>query len=318
MADPITLEDNKPVEEAPKVEEKKEDKPYINKIRHSSFTQLATQKPEEEKANTLAPEEKPKEEEPKTEDKPVSAPDLEAIKKEQADLAAKAAEEALTKQRELEKKEREEAKKAEEAKLEEEKRKEALKPKFTGKDKDGNPVPKSYEELAEESARIGREQALAEFEEKQRWEKEQARAAEAEKAKQEEEARQRMEEQSRALQSQIDEEVNELYSSGKLPRVVNKDDPNDPGNLALAELFKQGAELNQQRAKEGKPLITSLSRIYAVYYKPPKPPAGADAPIQGNGQAPSTTEPKGYNFREYHRMPVSTFLKKVAEKAKAN
>lgn len=310
-----------PLAEPPKPEEKKDAVPHPGNIRDLSFQQVAENAAAREKAEkekNAQPTEKP--EETPAAPKNTTQIDVDKLRaKETAEIAAKTAAEVLAKQQELQDKREELARKAREdeerRKAEDERRKEALKPKFTGRDKDGNVVPKDYNELAAESARIGREEALAEFEDRQRKEREQLSAEEEQKAKQADEAKARQEEFNKQLSTVIQEETDELFSSGKLPRIVNPDDPNDPGNVALRSLLEQGAKINEQRAKEGKPVITSLTRIYTSYYKPPK--ELANAPVQGNTPAtPSGGESKDYDFKKFHNMPIPQFLAEMARRRK--
>ena len=98
----------------------------------------------------------------------------------------------------------------------------------------------------------------------------------------------------------LDEELTELYASNKLPKIVDKEDQNDPGIVARKALFQTMLEVNAQREKEGKPLIYSVHRIFNNYYKAPGQPAGADAPVSVGdnkvGESPST-----YTYKDIKR-----------------
>lgn len=88
----------------------------------------------------------------------------------------------------------------------------------------------------------------------------------------------------------IDEELAELYSEGKLPRIKDKENPQDPGLVARQALFRTMAEVNIKRIEAKQPPIRSISRIFSNYHKSPnRQPAGADAPI-GGGKASTTSE----------------------------
>lgn len=105
--------------------------------------------------------------------------------------------------------------------------------------------------------------------------------------KTQQEAQAKQEETEKGYETQlsglIEEELNELYAAGKLTRIKNPEDKNDPGNLERAALMKTMYDVNVQRANENKPPIYSVARIHSNYYKPVnKQPAGADAMITNN------------------------------------
>lgn len=321
MPEPVLPVEEKPVDPAtpetpvtPADPDKKDEVPYLQRLRNNSFQDLAQQGSDRNKAEKEKAE---KEAAPVEPEKPVepAAPASNATPIDPAEIAAKAAAEVIAKQDEAHQRrvdaERLEREAADKQKLEDERRTEALKPKFTGRDAKGNVVPKDYEELARESARVGKEEAMIEWEARQAAERSKLSAEEQQKQQAAEIQKKQREEFDQQLSAVIKEETDELFSSGKLPRIVNPADPNDPGNVALNELLKQGAMINEQRAKEGKPVITSLSRIYTSYYKLPK--AAAVPPVQGNGSVTTPAgENKGYNFKRFHNMPLNQFLKEVA------
>lgn len=74
-----------------------------------------------------------------------------------------------------------------------------------------------------------------------------------------------------------------LESNNFIPKVVNKEDKNDPGLVARTKLFEQAVLHNE----------LDLEKVYWRYIKPNerKQPAGADAPIARGANA--DTEPKG-------------------------
>lgn len=118
----------------------------------------------------------------------------------------------------------------------------------------------------------------------------QEQEAEAEEAKKEAELEKKTkEERQKIFETQLDEELEELYSSNKLPKIVDKDDPKDYGKQVREALFAKMIEVNGKRAEEGKTPISSVSRIYNNYFTVPKRgAAGADAPISaGRGGAAS-------------------------------
>ena len=141
--------------------------------------------------------------------------------------------------------------------------------------------------------------------------KEELKAEQQQEAKaqedQQKEAATKQEETSKFINELIDDELNELYTTGKLPRITDPNDQADPGVVARKALFQTMLEVNQKRQAEGKPTIYSVHRIYNTYYKPPQVPAGADAPVAGGNRAtaPESSEVK---YSEIHGKPISSFL----------
>jgi hypothetical protein len=278
-----------------KPDEKKEEKPLGQEVREKSFQQLlreqrdATQKPETPATpdpETPAPdavsdEQKAKEAEAK------AAADKQEEENRQADLAKKAAEEVIKKQEEEKQKKQDRIKAEEAAKAKEEE----LKPKFTATDKDGNPVPKNYDEIAAESARIAEEKALARLRaEQQEKEAEAARVA-AEKTKNEETIKAQQKAAEEQLQKELDTDLNDLYAGNKLPKIKDPKDPNDPGNKEFKNLFETAQKVNAERMAKGEPPIRSIKLIYYEHYKPLAKPAGHDAPVLGSETTISNEPP---------------------------
>lgn len=141
--------------------------------------------------------------------------------------------------------------------------------------------PKSYKEVAEFSA------DLAE------WKRQQGMKADEEaKAQAVEEEKQKTE----AWNRHWDEQLEDLTTSGKLPKVENKDDPQDPGIVARKALWQAMYDINQTRLKENKQALSSLKEVYYEHYKDPNAQLpGADAPVSmgrsggGSGNTPSYT-----------------------------
>ncbi len=235
--------------------------------------------------------------------------------KELEEKAAKAAEEALAK------KEAEEAKKAEEeaakAKKDEEYvpvwKREADKRK---KDENGNPLPADYDEIFLESKSAAVAEAkklLDEREAAQKAEQERARAEAEAKEKEEATKKQQEEEYRTAVNKQIEEEMEDLRSLGRMPKIINKDDPNDPGIAAQKELFAQAMAINEARQKEGKPMIVSPKLIFYEHYKPSQEVPGADAPIAGNG-VPSRTSEGQINIQDLRKKSISDLVRERYER----
>ncbi len=149
--------------------------------------------------------------------------------------------------------------------------------------------PQDYNEIYTEAKTHAVEEAKQWFTE-QEAKKEKA----AEEAKKAEDARQadikkQQDDYRLSVEKIVEDEFNELVRDG----VVKEGDKD--------ALFKKGLEINEQRAKEGKPYILSVARIYYNYYKDKaevKQPAGADAPIAGNNTAGSPAESEKIDMRE--------------------
>lgn len=288
----ITNQDNQPQNPAP-------DKPLIEEIRNKSFAELLKDQAEEAKQAQDKENEEPQEteeEKKKREEDEKAAKDAEeakqkveeeeAAKKRDAEIAKQAADAVLEKQKEEEQAKENKIKEEEETK----KREEELKPRFTGKDKDGNTVPKDYNELVSESARIGKllgkEEALAEIDAREKAAKDKIEADKAEKAKVEADQK----EQNDRIEKQIQEEVNDIYAAGGLPKVKDLKDVNDPGYKEFAHLFEIAKTVNEARIKAGKAPILSPKIIRygkdetgKPYYTPlVDKPAGHDAPVIGS------------------------------------
>jgi hypothetical protein len=135
-------------------------------------------------------------------------------------------------------------------------------------------------------------------------------------AKSEQEAKVREEQLAKSKQFEedfnkmIDEEMDELYKNDRLPKIADKDDPNDVGIKAKFELFKTMKETNEKRVKEGLQPITSVSRIFNNYYKAPTGPAGADAPINAGSRSVQTPKDElGYTYADIKKKSFLDWFK---------
>lgn len=280
MPDPVITDPNA---------EKKE-KPLGVEVREKSFHQILKEQQEEKQkaADPVETEEekaakaKAKEaEEKKTKDEDEAKAKQEADRKleddRQAAIAKNAAEEVVKKQEEEKQRELDRVK-AEEAEKE---RQEALKPKFTGVDEKGNAVPKSYEELAEESARVAEEKALTRLRAEQDEKDVKAKQEQEQQAQQTEQQKQAQKAAEDQLQAELDADLNDLYANNKLPKVVDPKDENDPGNKEFRNLFETAQKVNADRMAKGLAPIRSIKLIYYEHYKPLEKPAGSAAPVFG-------------------------------------
>lgn len=275
-----------PVITEPKEENK--EKPLGVEVREKSFHQILKEqqeersKPAEEQPDAQIVADKAKEEEEKkAKDEEEAKAKQEADRKleddRQAAIAKSAAEEVVKKQEEEKQRELDRVK-AEETEKE---RQEALKPKFTGVDEKGNVVPKSYEEVVAEGARIGEERALARL----RTEQEERDAqVKQETAQKEQQTQQQADAQKAAedqLQKELDADLNDLYTNNKLPKIKDPKDENDPGNKEFRNLFETAQKVNADRMAKGLAPIRSIKLIYYEHYKPLEKPAGSEAPVLG-------------------------------------
>lgn len=140
-------------------------------------------------------------------------------------------------------------------------------------------TPKTYEEVAEYAA------DLAEWKRQQAEKK--AAALKEEQDKRQSQSRQQIE-------SMWDEQLEDLRSTGKLPKVsdsiaakmkkggqLTEDEKRDPGIQAQKRLFEAMADVNVKRQQDGKPMVVNLKEVFYEHYKEKKQPAGADAPVSG-------------------------------------
>ena len=182
----------------------------------------------------------------------------------------------------------------------EEKSKDELLPVWTREGRN----PKDYDEIAAESTRIAELRFNKILEEKEAKSRE---IAEQEQSK-------KQQEQSRidAYNKLVDEELEELYASDKLPKIKDQNDPNDLGVKERFNLFKTMKEVNDKRIAEGKDPIYSVHRIYNGYYKPTKQPAGADLPISsGKSPAPPADAEQEYSYADIHnKRSILDFFKR--------
>ena len=86
----------------------------------------------------------------------------------------------------------------------------------------------------------------------------------------------------------VDSSIQEKLSKGK---VLSKEEREDPGLKARAEIFETMYVVAQQREAEQKPPIADAIHIYSRYIaKKDKKPAGHSAPVSGGRKAVVTPE----------------------------
>jgi hypothetical protein len=306
----------------------KEEQPLIEEVRNKSFEQILKEqstKPLEEEVKVVEPtdeEKKAKEDqEAKDAEEKIKADEV-ASKKRDEDIAAKAAQDVIDAQK------KEEQDKADKVKADEDeaKRQEDLKPKFTGKDKDGNTVPLSYEELTAENTRIASELAADKIRQE---------LADKEKVKTDEEtkATQTKEQQAEAqkgfeaqLQTELDEDLKAIYAAGDMPKITDPKDENELGNKEYRNLFETAQKVNAERAAKGQTLIRSIQTIRygkdvngKAYYTPLAKPAGHDAPVLGSESTLSNELPEDKYIPSRDRgKSMTTLIKEEAKRLGRN
>lgn len=277
-------------------EKKKEEQSPLAELREKSFEQILREQSESrttpEDTSVVSDEDKKKIEEDKQAQEAKDAQEKieaeEQDRKRQEELAEKAAEQVLNKQKEQE-----------EARLEKTKQKEAedkqqddLKPRFTGRDKDGNVVPLSYEELTAESVRIAEEKAVSRMRAEQVERENKVRAdTEQQKATQEEQLA-RTKAFDDQLQKELDTDLADLYTKNLLPKIKDPKDENDPGNKEFKNLFETAQRVNAELMAQGKSPIRSIKLIYYEHYKPLTTLPGHNAPVMGSESPLSNEAPE--------------------------
>lgn len=150
--------------------------------------------------------------------------------------------------------------------------------------------PRDYNEISD----WAKDQALKEIETKEQ--------AKEEKKKEETKATEAQIKKSNEQWNKYwDEQLEDLVTQGKLPKVENPDDDNDKGRVAQKELFVQMGKVNEERNIKGQPIITSIKEFFYEGYKPPgSQPAGADAPISGGKTSVNTESEGDFSYEEIH------------------
>lgn len=122
-------------------------------------------------------------------------------------------------------------------------------------------------------------------------------AIEAEKQRQVEEAKA---EEAR-INTEFDRQLNLLAKEGKLPKIDNPDDENDPGVKASKELFALGVKYKS----------TDLIAMADLRDKLRKEPEGAKAPVGSSSQTTGTASSQGYDPTKSYDQIVSEFKKSL-------
>lgn len=175
--------------------------------------------------------------------------------------------------------------------------------------------PKDYYEINEEATRI------AELKAEKLWEKKEAERQSkiGEQKEIEKTETQKKQEAQDNYNKYIDNQLDDLVKSNKLPPIQNKDDEKDLGIQERRNLFKTMMDVNVKIAEENKnlppeqqkPLITSLKEIFYEHYKPlSTQPAGHDAPVAGKTSVVAPTTEDEIDYREIRKTGFMDFFKK--------
>ena len=139
------------------------------------------------------------------------------------------------------------------------------------------------------------------------------KASEEAQVKAKEEENKATEAFTKRFNSQVDEELEELYKSGNLTAIKDAKNPNDQGVVERKALFQAMLDTNAKRANEGKDAILSIARIfYGGYYtKPSAKVAGEEAPISmGKGTPGGGEDEQEIDYNKDIKKPWSFFQKK--------
>jgi len=159
-------------------------------------------------------------------------------------------------------------------------------------------LPTDPDELAkfiQDNARKGTQEVLTERE------KEEQTATE-EREKQVSEGAQR-------FQTLWKNQYTELAESGRVPKIVNPDDKNDPGNLAKVRILTKLSQIIKENEEKGIDYVPTLKE---VFYENPNilrtdTVAGATTPISGGGRTIAQTG--ALKYEELHKANIEDLVK---------
>src|SRR5258708_19094322 len=313
------VEPKEPKQETPKLS------PELQEIRGKSFKQIIAEDRKIVAPGTPEDEEKKKADEAAKADEEKKAQEVkqqeetkrqEDEKRQQEErikhdeqIASKAAEDALAKREEEEKK-RKEQETASRQENDDLKPVWLRDPNWPYKDKDGNPVTKDYAQQNDELTRIAELKANRAFEAREKARDDETTRKNEEKRQQEERVKTQQEAADKQLDTELQSDLTDLYTTDKLPKVIDEKNPNDPGIVARKALFETGIKVNQERVAKGLAPIRSIKIIFYEHYKSPtKQPAGANAPIMGGGQPPAPGKSEDeFNFARDHNKSMRQVL----------
>ena len=109
------------------------------------------------------------------------------------------------------------------------------------------------------------------------------------------------------------DQYTDLADQGKVPKITNADDPNDPGNQAKTKILTKLKQILDENEKNGVDYVPTLKE---VYYETPnilstETQAGANVPISGGGR--STTPNAGMSYEQLNKTPIEDMVKAKSE-----
>lgn len=128
-------------------------------------------------------------------------------------------------------------------------------------------------------------------------------------AEQEEAEKTRKEAFVKQYNAKIDADLNDLYTSNRLPKIQDKDNPQDFGVVARRALFQTMLDVNNQRNAQNLPLL-SVKEVFYEHFKMPSTqgPAGYDAPVSMGRGAAQTTGQDEMPYHELHRKSFTDII----------
>lgn len=159
-------------------------------------------------------------------------------------------------------------------------------------------LPTDPEELAkfvQENAKKGTEEVLSE---RERADREQAEARERQ-----------ISEGSQRYQGLWKTQYEQLAASGKVPKIVNPTDKNDPGNLAKVKILTKLAAILKENEANGVDYVPTLKEIYYEFpdVLTTATTTGATVPISGGGR--SMTPNDGLSYSQIHSTDVEDLVR---------
>lgn len=101
-----------------------------------------------------------------------------------------------------------------------------------------------------------------------------------------------------AINTEFDRQLGELEKSGKIPKVANSADPNDPGTAARKELFQLGIQYESTNLIKMSELRDKIKSV---------PPVGVNAPV---GSSSGVTEAaKSINYDDIHKKSFDALVR---------
>jgi len=117
-----------------------------------------------------------------------------------------------------------------------------------------------------------------------------------------------------AMYKEWDRQVGVLQSEQSFPKVVNKDDKNDPGVIAQNRLFRALNMRAEKATKAGQPVSVSLvETFHSPEYKELLKDDQKNAPVYGARKTVGG-EQAGLKYQDIHNVPMEDILKEHYEK----